>query len=468
MSKILSIAQPQRRGQTPPSVPLAAWRNTLLGLASLFISGLAVAAQDIDRMDRVIRTSVDDGEFSGSVLVARGDEILLDRGYGLANREWNIANDGDTVFRLGSVSKQFTAVAIMLLNERGAVDLDAPLKTYLPDAPAAWHRITVRRLLTHTAGVPDFTRFEDYDALKTRPATLTSLIERFSSRPLAFEPGSAFAYSNSGYVLLTAVIEQASGMTYADFIARNLLEPLGMSATGYDAAAPILPRRASGYVVATGGIENAPYVDMSIPQGAGGLYSTTHDLLKWERGLFGGRVLRPESLALLTTPQRNDYAFGLISTTDGGHRIVRHNGAIEGFNSWLAHADDGVTVVVLGNLNAPGPDKLGPALMTLAHGGDVVLQNERMAITVEREVLQAYVGVYQAAPTFSFTISDVDGRLMAQATGQPAFELFADAADQFFLKVVDAQMSFVRNADGAVTGLVLHQGGRDLPANKIE
>lgn len=418
-------------------------------------------------MDRIIQASVDQGEFSGSVLVARDGEILFDRGYGLANREWNIANDGDTLFRLGSVSKQFTAVAIMLLNERGAVDLDAPVKTYLPDSPDAWDGVTIRHLLTHTAGVPDFTRFDDYEALKTRPATLASLIGRFSGRPLEFEPGSRFAYSNSGYILLTAVVERASGSPYADFVSRNLFEPLGMTASGYDHAATVLPHRASGYVLTADGPANAPFVDMSIPQGAGGLYSTTHDLLKWEQGLFGGRVLKPGSLTLLTTPVRNDYAFGLISTRNEDRRIVSHNGGIEGFNTWLAHADDGLTVVVLGNLNGPGPDKLGPALMTLAQGGAVTLQDERQVVAVAPEVLNAYVGVYEAAPTFSFTISVKDGHLMAQATGQPAFELFAEKADGFFLKVVDAQLSFVRDESGAVNGLILHQGGPDLPARKV-
>lgn len=440
----------------------------LVGLATLMMSAPSVLAQDVDRIDRVIQNSVEQGEFSGSVLVARDGQILFDRGYGSANREWNIANDGDTVFRLGSISKQFTAVAIMLLHERGAVDLDAPLKTYIPDAPAAWDAITVRHLLTHTAGVPDFTRLVDYEELKTQPATVTTLIARFRDRPLAFEPGSSFAYSNSGYILLTAVIERAGGMPYADFVARNLFYPLGMAASGYDNAATLLPRRASGYVPTADGVANAPFVDMSIPQGAGGLYSTTHDLLKWEQGLFSGRLLRAESLALLTTPVRNNYAFGLISIEEGDKRIVSHSGAIEGFNAYMAHAADGATVVILGNLNGPGPDKLGPALMTLVQGGVVTLQNERQAISIAPQALEALVGVYEAAPGFSFKISVTDGHLTAQATGQPTFELFAESEDSFFLKVVDAQMSFVRDGSGTVTGLILHQGGRDLPARKVD
>ena len=162
-------------------------RLTVSALALLALSAGPVLAQDVGRMEQIIRQSADREEFSGSVLVARGDQILLDQGYGLANREWNIPNDGETKFRLASVSKQFTAVAVMLLNERGLVDLDAPVKTYLPDAPESWDGVTVRHLLTHTSGIPNLTALPDFEAQKTRPATLDQLIARFRDLPLEFQ-----------------------------------------------------------------------------------------------------------------------------------------------------------------------------------------------------------------------------------------------------------------------------------------
>lgn len=453
---------------------LARRRSTLLLLAAsalaLTLSPLAsrpAAAQDVARMDQVIRASSDADAFSGAVLVARDGRILLDQGYGLANREWNIPNDGDVKFRLGSLSKQFTAVAIMLLNQQGKLDLDAPIKTWLPDAPAAWDAITPRHLLSHTAGVPNFTAFADYEALKTRPATMAQLIARFSDRPLDFAPGSRFAYSNSGYVLLSAIIEAASGQTYADFITANLFQPLGMSDSGYDRHDVILPRRASGYAPGADGVVNADYVDMSIPTGAGALYSTTHDLLKWEQGLFGGRLLNAQSMTALTTPVRNGYAMGLMVSEADGKRLVWHNGAIEGFNTYMAYdPGDRTAVIVLGNLNGEAPGKLGAALVTLARGGTVTLPSERRAVALSPEVLKAYEGVYNLAPTFALTISVVDGKLMAQATGQPAFALTAEAEDAFYLTAVDAQITFTRNAAGAIEGLILHQGGRDMPAKR--
>ena len=202
-------------------------------------------------------------------------------------------------------------------------------------------------------------------------------------------------YKRQGYVLLSAIIEAASGQTYADFVTANLLQPLGMSDSGYDRHDVILPRRASGYAPGADGVVNADYVDMTIPTGAGALYSTTHDLLKWEQGLFGGRLLNAQSMTALTTPVRNGYAMGLMVSEADGKRLVWHNGAIEGFNTYMAYdPGDRTAVIVLGNLNGEAPDKLGAALVTLARGGAVTLPSERRAVALSPEVLKAYEGVY--------------------------------------------------------------------------
>lgn len=457
----------------PPHRPHRHRRTGLLAIAFATLAVTAAPANagdvtpDAARMDQIIRASSDSDAFSGSVLVARDGEILLDQGYGLANREWNIPNAGDTKFRLASVTKQFTAVSVLLLSERGLIDVDAPVKTYLPDAPATWDAVTVKDLLAHTSGIPNFTSFEDYAALATQPTTVTALIGRFRDLPLDFTPGEQFAYSNSGYVLLTAIIEKVSGQTYAEFVAANLFQPLGMADTGYDTHAAILPQRASGYTPTDDGVVNADYTDMTVPQGAGGLYSTTRDLLKWEQGLFGAKVLKAESLARLTTPNLNDYALGLQVRTIDGRRVISHSGGIQGFNTFLGYdADARTTVVVLGNLNGSAPDKIGADLMSLARGGTVILPGERQAIAVSGETLAAYAGVYEVTPGFGFTVVEADGKLTAQATGQQASELFAESPDAFFLTVVDARIIFSRDAAGAVDGLVLHQGGHEIPARK--
>ncbi|WP_066658997.1 MULTISPECIES: serine hydrolase [unclassified Sphingomonas] len=442
-------------------------RYATIALAAIALTPLPALAQDPARMDAVVRADADTGEFMGAVLVARDDVVLLDKGYGSANLEWNIPNDGATKFRLGSVTKQFTAVAILLLQDRGKLTLDAPVKTYLPDAPAAWDKVTVRHLLTHSAGIPNFTNFPDYGATKTLPATHASLIARFRDKPLEFAPGEKFAYSNSGYVLLSAIVEKLSGQSYAAFVAEHLFKPLGMADTGYDSAATILPRRASGYAPTKEGLVNADYISMTIPQGAGALYSTTRDLLKWQRGLYGGKLLKPASLTAFRTPYKDGYALGIGVQSAGGVTTIEHGGGIEGFNTSLAYDPDRkITVVVLGNLNGPAPGKLSKSLLTLARGGTVTLPSERKAATVAPDQLAEYAGVYELAPTFALTMRIKDGKLMTQATGQQEFELFAESKDRFFLKVVDAQVEFTRDASGKVTGLILHQGGRAMPAQR--
>lgn len=437
-------------------------------LVAIALFASPVAAQDTARMEQVAAATAESGDFMGAALVARDGRIVFDKGYGSANLEWQIPNDGDTKFRLGSITKQFTAVSIMLLRERGKVDLGAPVKTYLSDAPAAWDGVTVFHLLTHTSGIPNFTNFEDYGKTKSLATNVDELIARFSDKPLEFAPGEQHAYSNSGYILLTAIVEKASGLTYADFVRENLFKPLGMADSGYDSHDAIVPRRASGYVPTQKGPMHADYIDMSIPQGAGALYSTAHDLLKWETGLFGGKVLKPESLELLVTPYKGDYALGLqVTKTDAG-TTISHGGGIEGFNTWLGY-DPGskITVAVLSNINGPGADRLGQSLMTLARGGDVTLMNERAEVALPAEVLRAYEGTYELSPTFGFVVKLEGDHLTVQATNQPAFPIFAEKQDEFFLKVTDAQLTFTRDASGAIDGAILHQGGRDAPAKRV-
>jgi CubicO group peptidase (beta-lactamase class C family) len=206
---------------------------------------------------------------------------------------------------------------------------------------------------------------------------------------------------------------------------------------------------------------------MTVPFSAGGLYSTTEDLLRWEQGLFGGKLLSPASLQKMTTPFQHNYAFGLIVTTLNGHRVIEHTGGIEGFNTALAYyPEDKLIVVVLSNLNGQAPLNITHKLAAVAHGEKVVLPTERKEVLVAPAILAKYVGVYEVAPGFNLVMTLEDGNLMTQATGQPKFQLFAESDTKFFLKVVDAEVEFFKNANGEVTHLVLHQGGQDMTGTK--
>ncbi len=438
----------------------------LAPFAVLAFASVPAAAQDAERMEEAVGEKADDRSYMGTALVVIGDEVLLDKGYGSANLEWDIANDPSTKFRLGSVTKQFTAASILLLQQRGKLDIDQTVKTYWSDAPESWDAITVRDLIHHTSGIPNVTSLEEFGKWKYLPTPSEEMIGRFSGLPLEFAPGEKWAYSNSNYLILTAIIEEVSGMSYGEFLQTEIFDVLGMEDTGLDVSSTILEHRASGYSPSENGIVNSDYVDMGIPSGAGALYSTTGDLLKWQRGLFGGKILNEASLEAYKTPSPLEafngakYAAGVLVEEIEGQTVYWHGGGIEGFNTWLGHApENDATVVVLANLNGGSANQLGRSLMTLAQGGTVELASELVEISTDAIDFEQYVGTYEITPTFALKFFLEDGKFMTQATNQPAFPVFARGEDEFFLKVVDARLVFNRNGDGEVTSVTLHQGG---------
>jgi CubicO group peptidase (beta-lactamase class C family) len=438
-----------------------------LATASLTLARPARTPDDIPRMEQVVQSYVTGKQFMGSVLVARGSTVVFDKAYGFANLEWDIPNTPTTKFRLGSITKQFTAASILLLQERGKLNVDDPVKKYMPDAPAAWDKVTIYHLLTHTSGIPSFTGFPDYASTEATPTTPEKLVARFRDKPLEFQPGEKWNYSNSGYVLLGYLLEKISGQTYEKFVQESIFTPLGMKDSGYDSNRAIIARRATGYTPSENGPVIAGYIDMTIPFSAGALYSTTEDLLRWEQGLFGGKVLSAASLEKMTTPFKNDYACGVGVSTAKGHKVIEHGGGIEGFNTQLAYyPDDKLTVVVLANLNGGAPSGIAAKMADVAHGEKVVLTSERKEVKVAPKILSDYVGNYELAPNVVMAVTLEADQLITQITGQPKVPLFAESETRFFPKVVDAEIEFIRNDKGQVTHLVLHQGGQDHEAVK--
>jgi CubicO group peptidase (beta-lactamase class C family) len=344
--------------------------------------------------------------------------------------------------------------------------LEDPVKKHWPDAPPAWDGVTIFHLLTHSSGIPNFTNYPEYmQTWKFAPSPPLKTIGYFRDKPLDFAPGERMNYSNSGYVLLGYLVERISGETYADFVRDHIFTPLGMNDSGYDLNATVLPNRASGYSPSPNGPVNAAYVDMTIPHGAGALYSTTEDLLRWTQGLFGGRLLKPESVARMTTPYKDNYAFGLFVTETGGRKNFAHGGGIEGFNTQLTYwPDTKTTVVVLANVNGAVPGQLAGQLGQIANGEPVVLSSERTSIEVPRDKLDRLVGTYDLAPTAAMRITVVGNQLQSQLGGQPVVPLFAESETKFFPRVVEAEIEFELDASGKATALTLRQNGREMRA----
>jgi CubicO group peptidase (beta-lactamase class C family) len=329
----------------------------------------------VEDFQRVVQPYVDAQMFMGSVLVAKEGKSVFNRAYGMANLEWSVPNSPATRFNIASLTKQFTAAAILLLEDRGKLKTDDLVKKFLPDAPASWDKITIYHLLTHTAGISD-------NAAKYIPGTPDKL--DFNDQPLNFHPGERWAYSNLGYIVLGYLLERISGQTYLEFVEQNIFRPLGMNDSGMFSFSTVIPRRASGYWPRNNGIENADHFDARLGFSAGSLYSTTEDLLRWENGLFGGRLLSPASLHKMITPFKSDYGCGLYIKRNNGRLMFEHDGNNIGFNSEMAYyPDEKIAVIVLANLNGTVTGEIARALAAVARGETPPIPSIQKKITLE-------------------------------------------------------------------------------------
>ena len=352
-------------------------RNTLLLVLMLCLahSSLVFSQPPAENLSAKVTAYMEElqrrGEFSGVVLLARGGKVLFARGYGMANLEHDVPNTIDTKFRLGSVTKQFTAVGIMMLQERKKLSVHDSICIYVHDCPDDWKSITIHHLLAHTSGIPSFTEFPDNDRYERLPMQVVDTVARFKDKPLDFPPGDRFQYSDSGYLLLGYIIEQASGEKYEDFIRKNIYEPLHMQNSGYDHPWVILKHRAQGYSSKGGSLINATCMAMDTPLGAGSQYSTVRDLLLWDQALYTEKLLSRESLQTLFTPNPGPYPPGWRFGNNGGYgygwmidelferKLYHHSGLIYGFSSIIMrYPEDKSVVVVLKNQDEEFPGNI--------------------------------------------------------------------------------------------------------------
>ncbi|MBC6988846.1 serine hydrolase [Hymenobacter sp. BT491] len=447
---------------------------------------LAQNRQKVKKLEAFMEESYRAGQFSGAVLVAEKGKVIFSKGYGLANREWNLPNTPDTKFRIGSLTKQFTSMLVMQLVEKGQLRLDGHISDYLPDYPkVTGDNITLHHLLTHTSGIPSYTGLPRFVAeTSIRPTTPTAFWSTFANLPLEFEPGSKFHYSNSGYFLLGAIIEKVTGKSYAQVLQENILRPLHMDNSGYDLPGTVLVKRAAGYQKTPAGFENAPYLDMTVPYAAGSLYSTVEDLYKWDRALDSDQLLSAASKALMFKPFLNNYGYAWMTARGVLGKdtltLVEHNGGINGFGSLLTRIpQDQSLIVVLDNQGGEHLTEVDRGLLHILYNQPAAKPKPAPTVAAaptpapkplgsNASPLTSYVGKYQLAPTFFIAITAENSQLFLQATGQSRFELAAETTGHYSIKEVQADIEFVKAASGAVEKLILHQGGRDLPGVKVE
>jgi CubicO group peptidase (beta-lactamase class C family) len=423
--------------------------QSLPGIVFALLCCSSLAAQTTSaRFDRQLQAYVRNGDFSGSVLVAREGHIVFQKSYGMANYEWGIPNSENTKFHIASITKTFTAAAILKLEQEGKLGFSDPLSKYVPDFLNG-DRITIEQLLTHSAGLPDYYSLPEYPVRKYQRVTPADLIAWVKTKPLDFLPGSKSSYSNTGYAFLAYIIEQVSGKTYEQFLAEEIFRPAGMKNTGTLRDETVIPNRAAGYQPGTGehGVRNAPFYDKTILEGAGSLYSTTNDLYAWAKWIESGH---PTDLGKLPTP----YGWG-ARETPSKHKYIEQDGRDPGFASHLSvYPEDRLVVIVLGNLEDAAVNSISTDLGAIALGENPKVPPLRARMRDPIAHPAEYAGTYEVSPKFLLDVKADGSDLYLRGTGGDFLPLEPTGKDSFFYRQLYVKVAFKRDKSGKVEFLL--------------
>lgn len=457
---------------TPPIVMAVLW--AVSGCASIAPAGGPAEPREPSSLEQAEVDSIATAALAGgraagmSIAVARGGRVVARGAYGSADLELDVPTPPEAVYEIGSVTKQFTAAAVLQLMERGKIDLDADLTTYLPDYPTGGRTVPVHRLLDHTSGIRGYTEIPEFGLLSIRHVPRDTLVAAFASRPFDFEPGEAAVYNNSAYYLLGLIIEEVTGLDYAEYVERHLFEPAEMTRSSYCSETAITPGKVRGYSWGSEGLRHKDFLVHDHPFAAGSLCSTVDDLVAWTTALHSGRILGPDAYArmiaggTLNDGTRLRYAGGLALSDVAGHPAIHHGGGIPGFLSHLAHLpDQDMTIAVL--VNTTGP--VGPAGIT-AEIVDALLGTRVPEPRPLRGDPSVYVGEYEGVGrggTMRVTVSEETGGLairIGSGGPQPLIHLgdgtFARETARFIFEEEDGRAVRLR-ADLGGSYIFLHR-----------
>lgn len=379
-------------------------------IASITTTSSVCAKDKKAQIENLVQKYVDDDQFAGSILVAEKGKVIFKKGYGLANMEWEIANSPTTKFRIGSLTKQFTAMLIMQLVQEGKIELNAKITEYLPDyRKDTGDKISVHHLLTHTSGIPSYTGLPNFFKDVSRVYfSVDDFTKRYCSGDLQFEPGATFRYNNSGYFLLGNIIEKVTGDTYEKVLQKRIFDPLGMINSGYDTAKSILKERASGYEKTLDGLTNAAFLDMSLPFAGGSLYSTVEDLYLWDRALYTEKLLNNKNKAIMFTPFLDNYAYGWgltdikLGEDETADKIasLEHSGGINGFHALITRLiKDQHVIIQLNNTGGASLNSMRQQITKVLYGKPFDAPKKSIAKALYKSLKQN--GVTAIASTYN-------------------------------------------------------------------
>ena len=439
--------------------------------------GAAQAAQSAQstaaRLDALVSASYKSTEPGATVIVVKDGKTLLRKGYGLADTSGMQPMDPAMVLRLGSITKQFTAVAILMLAEEGKLSLTDDLTRFFPDYPVHGKKITIEHLLTHTSGIASYTSRPDYPLTMGRDVTVAQMIDSFKNDPLDFEPGSAYRYNNSGYFLLGAIVEKMSGMPYAKFLEQRVFVPLGMKDTAYEGFERSSTAHAAGHTPGPKGFERAAPLSMTQPYAAGSLVSTVDDLARWDAAITQGRLLKPASWQraftsyTLADGKPTGYGYGWQIAQLQGAPTVAHGGGINGFSTYaLRLPEQKVFVAVLSNADGglANPGVVASKAAALAIGKPF---REFKEVTLDAATLDRYVGVYEVEKGVTRTFKREGGVLVMQRSGRPPMRLKAFSQNGFYLPEGFDWFEFSLDGKGKAGSVTQYGDGREMKQPRI-
>jgi CubicO group peptidase (beta-lactamase class C family) len=421
--------------------------------------------QSDQKLASLIEKAVGLCRFNGSILVCKKGKIVFEKAYGYQDIQNKIKNTPHTNFQVGSMTKQFTAAVILKLAEQHKLLLDDKISMYFPNLKRSGE-ITIKNLLTHTSGLSEI--FRDTLFLKEnkqKPISKQKLLSFFIDKPLYFDPGTQYAYCNSGYILLGLIIEKVSGKTYEKNVRDYILRPLKMTHTAFDFAGLKNRQKALGYIKfsRSESISSMPW-DSTATYSAGSLYSTVNDLYLWHQGLLNQKVLTKESLGKAYTPFLEGYGLGCWIDTLYSKRVISHGGNIEGFTSYFGRIpEDDICVIILNNIYNREIESIGTAVLAILYDKPYHFFEE---IKLSAAVLENYVGNYEINADYHIKITRVDDRLYAQIQNEPTFEIVADKENSFFVKDEDIRIKFKSNTDKSFK-LVFYKGLNSKIGDKV-
>lgn len=336
-------------------------------------------------------------EFSGSIAAIKDGEILFKKAYGYANIEHKVKNNTDTKYKIWSITKQFTAVAILILEEKGLLKVEDSIKKYFPDCSDLNPKITIHHLLTHTSGIFNYSSLPDsQETFQKIHHEKSELIKLFTAKPLDFEPGTHWNYSNTGYYLLGIIIEKLSGKTYSEFLAENIFLPLGMFNTGVEDGKRIVENKASGYYLNGNDLIHCKYINMDLMFSSGGMYSTIEDLLIWNEALNNNKLVSKESIEKMNTQYKNNYGYGVEINISDNRKDITHNGGLQGFLTEIhRYVDDDFAIVILSNYGFTAVNKLCSVIESITFEEKYEMPTKPPIFPISEDLLNNYLGVYE-------------------------------------------------------------------------